>query len=240
MLRPSPNPAAKRTNTGRAHLLASLASGAPLFAAYLLRQASNSPVSKPMQRFFRLPIILAFAWLTSYAASAQDLLVKRTGIALPAEILGFARGTETDLEAQAAGYGTAISFGMPGKFTATLFAYTANLDPLPQSIRDSSAALERERAVQDVLVLAKSMEPKNISANARRTLSNLINTKSNPGTSVSYDSFIVYTDGRATNSFLFMWVAKSHLWKLRITRAPGPIAETPIAFALSLIDTTLK
>ena len=32
-----PNPAVKRTNTGGAHLLASLTSGAPLFAPYLLR-----------------------------------------------------------------------------------------------------------------------------------------------------------------------------------------------------------
>ena len=32
-----PNPTVKRTNTGGAHLLASLASSAPLFAPYLLR-----------------------------------------------------------------------------------------------------------------------------------------------------------------------------------------------------------
>lgn len=194
-----------------------------------------------MQRTFRHPALLVLAWLASCAtASAQDLLIKRTGISLPTEVLGFARGDETDYEANATGGGTSVSFGMAGKFTATLYAYTANLEPIPQSIKDASAASVRELVVQEILEAAKNADPKDLGALSRRTMSEFINTKNSPGTAVSFDGFIVYPGGRATNSFLFMWVARSHLWKLRITRLPGPLPESPIPFAFFLIDTTLK
>lgn len=183
--------------------------------------------------------LLLLCVLFATLSHAQELLIQRTGVSLPSNVLGFARGEETDFEATIPFGGTAVKFELPGKATATLYAYKLNVSPLPQSIKDASASSERDQVVQGVLNVARGQDQNAPSANSRKLMSAFIKTKNNPETPVSLDSFVVYPGGRATNNVLFMWVARSHIWKLRLTHVPGEQSDAPIPFAFFLVDATL-
>lgn len=185
----------------------------------------------------QLFITLTLALLTGSGWANEDFLHAPTKVKLPSVLNEFVRGEPTDFESVQPGQGVGIPYEWPDTYTATLFIYTAGTNASTLSIESPTVAAEREQAIQDLLSRAKSREPMAISANARKSFSLTWQAPTSPAkTPVLWDQFIVYVGGRATNDTLFMWVARGHLWKLRLTRVPGKSTPNIIPFVTSLVQ----
>jgi hypothetical protein len=179
-----------------------------------------------------LPALLFGLLLTAdLSRSAEAYVHGPTGVALPAELVGFARGEVIDYEKDSPGQGTGVAYRKPGSYSATLYIYTSELQPFPTSVEDPRIAEIRRLGVEFVVERAKTREPTVMSANSRHTGSGTANIS---GTPVLIDNFIVYLSGVATNDAMCIWLAKGHIWKLRVTRE-ADVSETWVAFLRELV-----
>ena len=186
-----------------------------------------------MTRLIRLLALLLL--LGGQAVRAEDFVHAPTGVKLPEEILGFVRGEVTDFEKDNPGQGMSIGYRRPGEHSATLTIYTGSLYPFPISLDDPAIAEIRKSTVDVILARAKNREPRDIAANSRHTQSSQFIVAEAGNTPVLIDMFIVYIGGLATNDMLFLWLAKDHLWKLRVTKERGA-KESPVAFTKALVQ----
>jgi hypothetical protein len=163
--------------------------------------------------------------------SAEPFVHRPTGVALPAEVVGFARGEVMDYEKDSPGQGDGVAYRKPGAYSAKLYIYTTEMQPFPTSGEDPRIAEIRRLGVESVLERAKTREPTVMSANSRHTGNGTANIS---GTPVLVDNFIVYVSGLATNDVMCIWLAKGHIWKLRVTRE-ADVSETWVAFLRELV-----
>lgn len=188
---------------------------------------------------------LFFTALALFAGScfaSDDYVHKPTKVKLPARINEFVRGEPKDFDSVQPGQGVGVPYEWPGTYTSTLFIYTVGASSsTPLSIESAAVAAERDHAVEDLLAVARSRAPIATSANARKSFSLTWQAPTSPDkTPVLWDQFIVYIDGRATNDTLFIWVAKGHIWKARLTRVPGTPAPSIVPFVTSLVQLSIS
>jgi hypothetical protein len=184
-----------------------------------------------------LTLVLSWSILTT-AASADDIYLHRpTGVRLPAVVEGFARSKVTDFESSQPGQGVGVRYEIPSAFVATLYIYTGGVQPAPKTVDHPFVLQERNAAIQALLAQAKTREPLGISALSRLSMSYKWDAATSPKkTPVLVDTFIVYFGGRATNDSTRIWIAKGHLWKLRLTRAPSADDINTVPFITALVQ----
>lgn len=154
--------------------------------------------------------------------AADDYVHPPTKVTLPATIGEFVRGDVTDFESEQPGQGVGVLYEWPEAYRATLFIYTAGLQGLEMDLKSPAVISERDLSVRGVLAQAQSREPRALSALSRKAFSATMQAPTTPEkTPVYWDQFIVYPGGQATNDSLFIWVAKGHIWKARLTRLPS-------------------
>ncbi|OWQ93114.1 hypothetical protein CDN99_01010 [Roseateles aquatilis] len=176
----------------------------------------------------RLPLLLAALLLATGLVSparADDFLHQPTNVRIPDTIAGFVRKDIKDLEASTPGHGVQINFAKEGAYTATLFIYTDARIRAAASLSDEFIVQAHRLSAEQVLTIAKLREPTQRSANSRRLGPTAITqARTTPEPTPMYsDFYIVYLGGRATFDKMDTWLARGHLWKLRLTRVPGSL-----------------
>lgn len=191
---------------------------------------------------FRQFIIAFCVFVAGACMAADDYLHPPTQVTLPATIGEFVRGALKDFESVQPGYGVGVPYEWPEAYRATLFIYTAGLQDLEMDIMSPEVISERELSAKVLLLEARSRQPSALSAMSRKTFSVTMQAPTTPSkTPVYWDQFIVYQGGQATNDSLFMWVAKGHIWKARVTRIPSHtnVNSNPFKFVTELVQRSI-
>jgi hypothetical protein len=147
------------------------------------------------------------------AVLAEPVVHQRTGISFPDEIAGFERIGVKDFEALRPGFGFSYVYRTADGVTASVYVYTAGLPRVPDDLAHPVFAFVREQTVREVLQVAQSR-----GESARATWEETIKVSSQRGeVPVLSDGFIISAPAGPRNSFVWLWPARGHFIKIRMT-----------------------
>lgn len=168
-------------------------------------------------------LAVALLWLAIIAlpAIAEPVTHRATGIVFPDEIAGFQREGVSDHESRSPGLGFSYHYKLPTRVLASIYIYTAGLASVPTAIDHPVMTQLREQTVREIAHFAQSRGDA-----ARHSLNATIKVKTDGGeVPVLFDGFIISSPGGARNTFAFLWSARGHFMKIRMTREPGGVLE---------------
>jgi hypothetical protein len=182
-----------------------------------------------------LCVIVSIVAFSSAGLASDAYTHAPTGVTLPANLFEFARKQVDETEKSQPGSGTCIGFERP-------LLYTAGLQPFPKSIDDEAIVREHGITALAILQSAKARQPTEISSRSRETFKTKWQVPTGLSTTpVLWNQYIVYMDGRATNDGLYLWLSRGHIWKLRLTRAPGaPSIDISKEFVVPIVQMSIS
>ena len=171
---------------------------------------------------------LLAACLLCTSVQAEPVKNPTTGIVYPDLIAGFDRLSYTDFEKDHPGLGYSYSYATPHaptapeRITATVYAYTAGVKQIPE---------QAEHPAMDRLRAQTLDEIKNYAQGRNATLTPLQSQTLKIATtkgkiSVLCDGFNSTHETGPTNTWVFLWPARGHFMKIRIT-GRGQVDQLP-------------
>jgi len=153
--------------------------------------------------------------LLSNAASAASVLHQASGITFPDVIAGFERTDIKDYESTAPGAGFQYSYHAKAGGVASVYVYTEQIKKMPTDVRHQMFGKIREQTASEIGRFAEMS-----GASVTKIDDSILHVGTKNGTTaVMAVSFIIQKkDEITTNTQLWIWVARNHLLKIRLTR----------------------
>lgn len=171
----------------------------------------NSPA-----RVCGLGIFLALA-LSTQAAWSDPYVHAPSGVSFPDQVAGLQRRNVNDYEAQHPGSGVSVKYQSTAGLIVDVYAYTAGLRQIPNDINNPVMAQLRQLTETDIANFAKSK-----GAEVRRGESMTVEVETSKSkVPVLYNSYVIVFPDGSRNSFVWLWPARNHFFKIRISRLPG-------------------
>jgi hypothetical protein len=186
-------------------------------------------------RTMRACLLAAVALVTASGAAAQPYQHKPSGFECADQVAGFARTAVVDYEAQNPGLGAACKYQWRNEVIADVYIYTAGLSPVPRETLHPTMLRLRGQTVNEIERYAESRGER-----ARKTESATLQVETRAGkTDVLYDAFVITTPQDARHTWLWLWSARGHIMKIRMTRRPDaePDAAKVREFAEAVVRT---
>lgn len=159
---------------------------------------------------------LLLALVAAGGAGAQPYQHKPSGFECADQVAGFARIAVIDYEAQHPGLGAACKYRLQNDIIADVYIYTAGLAPVPRETLHPAMLQLRAQTVSEIEQFAGSRGER-----ARRTESATLQVETPRGKAdVLYDAFVITTPQDARHTWLWLWSARGHVMKIRMTRRP--------------------
>ena len=159
---------------------------------------------------------LLLALLAASGAGAQPYRHEPSGFECADQVAGFARIAVIDYEAQHPGLGAACKYRLRNDVIADVYIYTAGLAPVPQETLHPAMLQLRAQTVSEIEQFAVSRGER-----ARKTESATLQVETPRGRAdVLYDAFVITTPQDARHTWLWLWSARGHVMKIRMTRRP--------------------
>jgi len=180
-----------------------------------------------------LLVILAVGAM--HGASAQPFQHKPSGFECADQVAGFMRIAVIDYEAQHPGLGAACKYRLQNDVIADVYVYTAGMSPVPHETLHPTMLQLRAQTVSEIEQFAESRGER-----ARRTESATLQVETRAGkTNVLYDAFVITSPQEARHTWLWLWSARGHVMKIRMTRRPDaePNAAKVREFAEAVVRT---
>lgn len=173
-------------------------------------------------KFFRALLLLLASLFLASPLLAEPIRNSITGVTYPDAIGEFERGKYTDFEKDYPGQGLGYSFNYltphdpqdPKRITATVYAYKSDFKVIPSTIDSPAGYQLRDKTLDEIERYAQKSES---------TLTPLVSNakmriKTSHGTVIALmDGFNADTKTGATNTWVWLWTAKGHFMKIRIT-----------------------
>lgn len=158
-------------------------------------------------------VVLSLASAGSYA---QPLTHQPTGIVLPEEIAGFRRTSHRDYEASQAGLGTGYNYNNGTGAVATVYIYTAGQTDIASGIGSPLMARLREQTLREIVEFAKSR-----AEITEHLAHHRLQVKAEGGDiPILFDVLTITGPSGTRDTLLWLWGARGHFLKIRMTRLP--------------------
>ena len=155
------------------------------------------------------PFAALFLLLASGFSLAEPVVHQPTGISFPDEIAGFARDEVTNYESKHAGFGFSYGYNLRSRIAATVYVYSAGQCPVPSGIDGPAITRMREQTLAEIRQAYESVEP------VTRETARFAGEKDE--IPVLYDLLKLQADGRPRVSTVWLWAARDHFIKIRIS-----------------------
>jgi hypothetical protein len=169
-----------------------------------------------IMRALAFPLVILTLTLALAVAplQAQPLTHQPSGITLPEQIAGFTRTSYQDFEARQAGLGAGYNYNNGKGAVATVYIYTAGQTNIASGADTPSLARLREQTLRDIVEFAKGRNELTEHVSQRRLLvkAGAVNTP------VLFDALVITSPGGARNTLAWLWAARGHFLKIRMTR----------------------
>jgi hypothetical protein len=164
----------------------------------------------------RALLVAVTALATVCGAGAEPYQHKPSGFECADQFGGFARIAVIDYEAQHPGLGAACKYRLRNDMIADVYIYTAGLSPVPHETMHPAMLQLRAQTVGEIEQFAESRGER-----ARKTESATLQVETRAGgTNVLYDAFVITSPQEARHTWLWLWSARGHVMKIRMTRRP--------------------
>ena len=163
-----------------------------------------------------LPIAIFVLVLTAAPTHAQPVTHAPTGITLPEEIAGFKRTNYQDYESKQPGLGVGYNYNNGSGAVATVYIYTAGQSNIPSGVDGPLLSRMREQTVREIVEFAKGRNELPEPLSQRRLM---VKTAS-ADIPVLFDAFVITSPAGARDTMAWLWGARGHFVKIRITRLP--------------------
>lgn len=147
---------------------------------------------------------------------AQTLTHQPTGITLPEEIAGFRRTSHQDYDAKQPGLGAGYNYYNGKGATATVYIYTAGQPNIPSGVDGALMARMREQTMREITEFARSRSETTEHLAHRR----LLITTAGSDIPILFDAFTITAPTGERDTMLWLWSARGHFLKIRVTRLP--------------------
>lgn len=198
----------------------------------------------------RLSVRMAFLGLLTYcflagAVLAEPVTNSVTGITYPDSIAGFDRMSFHDYEKEhpglgySYGYATPFSPGNPKRITATVYAYTLGKNEIPTQVTHPAMTQLRAQTLKEIRDYAQNKSTGTLELVRSETLK--VRTPKGD-IAVLMDGFNRTQDGVMSSSWLFLWSAREHFMKIRMSasgKADKPSSEV-VAFVEQIVRISQK
>ncbi len=160
--------------------------------------------------------LLAAVLFATAPALAQPLTHQPTGIILPEEIAGFSRTNYQDYESRQPGLGAGYNYHNGTGAVATVYIYTAGQTGIPSGADSAALSRMREQTAREIVEFAKGRNELAEPLSQRRLL-----VKAEPADMpVLFDAFVITGPAGARDTMAWLWGARGHFVKIRMTRLP--------------------
>ena len=175
------------------------------------------PCVRDCQRFICVFLLAALAASTRLVA-ADPYRHDASGFECPDELAGLTRVRVDNYENEHPGLGIACKYRLLGDLFADVYIYTAGLKVVPSDVTHPSMSALRAQTVKEIEEFAQSR-----GEHVRKLNEAIIQVDTGGGPiSVFYNSFVITsTNGAARNTWLWLWTARKHVMKIRMTRPPA-------------------
>ena len=183
----------------------------------------------------RVLVVVIMALASMRGACAEPYQHKPSGFECAEQVAGFARIAVIDYEAQHPGLGAACKYRLQNDIIADVYVYTAGLSPVPHETLHPAMQQLRAETVTEIEQYAESRGER-----ARKTESETLQVQTPRGKAdVLYDAFVITTPQDARQTWLWLWSARGHVMKIRMTRRPdaAPDAAKVREFAEAVVRT---
>lgn len=162
-------------------------------------------------------------WLAPSGSQAQPLTHELSGIVLPEDIAGFRRTSHADYESKQPGLGAGYNYNNGKGAVATIYIYTAGQSKIPSEIDSPLVARLREQTMREITEFAKSRGETTV----HRGNQLLHLTHRGADIAALFDRFVIAGPSGERDTMLWLWAARGHFLKIRVTRLPN--GELPAA-----------
>jgi hypothetical protein len=183
----------------------------------------------------RALVVVIMALASVRGAGAEPYQHKPSGFECADQVAGFARIAVVDYEAQHPGLGAACKYRLRNDLIADVYVYTAGLTPVPRETLHPTMLELRAQTVGEIEQFAESRGER-----ARKIESATLQVETRAGgTAVLYDAFVITSPQEARHTWLWLWSARGHVMKIRMTRRPDaePDAAKVREFAEAVVRT---
>ena len=180
-------------------------------------------------------LLAALALFAASGAGAEPYQHQPSGFECADQVAGFLRIAVVDYEAQHPGLGAACKYRLRNEIIADVYVYTAGLSPVPRDTLHPTMLKLRAQTVSEIEQYAESRGER-----ARKTESATLQVETPRGKAeVLYDAFVITTPQDARHTWLWLWSARGHVMKIRMTRRPEaePDAARVREFAEAVVRT---
>lgn len=151
------------------------------------------------------------------AAAAETFHHQASGFECPDDLAGFRRVGIYDYEAQHPGLGVACKYHLQPYLVADVYIYTAGLASVPADSTHPAMLQLREQTVKEIEQFAEQRGEK-----PRKTGGATIEIQTKRGAvAVLYDGFVIDAPGGTRDTWVWLWSARNHVMKIRMTRPPA-------------------
>ena len=172
---------------------------------------------------------IAALWLAAAQLNtlshAQPLTHQPTGITMPGEIAGFKRLSYQDFEAKQPGLGAGYHYNNGQGAVATVYIYTAGQAAIPSGVDSPLVARLREQTLREIIDFAKQRNELTEHLSQRR----LLVKAESADIPVLFDTLTITGPTGARDTLAWLWGARGHFLKIRMTRLPkGELPQSQI------------
>jgi len=163
-------------------------------------------------------ILTLAAMLLASVVAAEPVINVATGIEFPDSIAGYERVGVNNFETQKPGLGYSYVYRTREGITASVYVFNLQLERVPDNVADPQIEAIRKMAADEVILAAKMR-----GSSAEKTFSITDRVKTSRGlVNVDFDMF--RTHGPTFITFTWIWTARNHIFKIRLT--PSPMVDT--------------
>lgn len=158
-------------------------------------------------------IALLACVLSLRTASGETFRHTASGIECPDEVAGFRRTEVQDFESRQPGLGVACKYQLKSDLFADVYIFKGGVANIPADISHPLIVQLREQTLNEIAQAAQMRGEL-----ARRGTSARLNVQTEQGpVAVYYDALIVSSPRASRNTFVWLWTARNHVLKIRMT-----------------------
>ena len=163
-----------------------------------------------MMRF----LLLLCGWFALGSFAAEPFRHAPSGFECPAEVAGFALSGVHDYEADHRGLGISCRYILQNELYADIYIFNNGLASVPADITHPVVVQLRDQTLKEIEKFAQSRGERT------RVVDETVLKVETPRGAVSilYDALVITAPGGTRNTWLWLWTARNHFIKIRMTR----------------------
>lgn len=175
------------------------------------------PPVRSNKQLFRAFLFVALALSITRLVEADPYQHRESGFECPDHLASFARIGVDDYESKHPGLGIACKYRLQNDLFADIYIYTAGMSTVPADVTDPLISRLRGQTLREIEEFSQSRGEQ-----VRKMNETILEVRTDRGpVPVLYDSFVISAPNGTRNTWLWLWTARNHVMKIRMTRPPS-------------------